>query len=248
MTDSGISVREAMNHADNMLFDEALLYLENLSVNKRYLKLYNRYLIEGRRLDEMLKFEKQVLKNTGTMPAGLDEAGRGPLAGPVVAAAVILPEGFKKYGLNDSKKMTEKRRNELYMHIIDNATAYYIKAIDNDEIDKINILNATKKAMLICVENLKIVPSYLLVDAIGIPGTEIKQAGIIKGDARSVSIAAASILAKVFRDSIMYEYDKVYPQYGFSRNKGYGTHEHLDALKKYGPAKIHRQSFIKNIV
>ena len=149
---------------------------------------------------------------------------------------------------NNQKSNPEKRRNLLYQIIIRDAIDYSIQQIEHKEIDRINILAASKKAMLHCVQNLKTVPGYLLIDAIGIKGTKIRQAGIIHGDSRSISIAAASILAKVFRDSIMYEYDKKYPEYGFCRNKGYGTKEHIAALKKYGPIEIHRSSFIKNIV
>ncbi|MFO7611323.1 MAG: ribonuclease HII [Clostridia bacterium] len=233
---------EAMNPVD------ALQYIATLDEGDAYDKLKKKLKSEYSRLKDMRKFEEQVLAHGFTNPAGLDEAGRGPLAGPVVAAAVILPEEYMVYGLNDSKKLSEKRRNLLYKIITRDAVAYTIKQISNIEIDRINILEATKKAMLQCVLDLEVKPGYLLVDAVGIDGTDIKQAGIINGDGRSVSIAAASVLAKVYRDSIMYEYDSLYPEYGFCRHKGYGTPEHIAALKKFGPIKIHRRSFIKNIV
>ncbi|MBN2558692.1 MAG: ribonuclease HII [Clostridia bacterium] len=227
---------------------DALQYLASLDESDKYVKLREKLKIEYKRLKDMRKFEEQVLAHGFAYPAGLDEAGRGPLAGPVVAAAVILPPDYMVYGLNDSKKLSEKRRNLLYKIITRDAVAFAIKQIDNVEIDRINILEATKKAMLQCVLDLETMPDYLLVDAVGIEGTDIRQAGIINGDGRSVSIAAASVLAKVYRDSIMYEYDSIYPEYGFCRHKGYGTPEHIAALRKYGPVKIHRRSFIKNIV
>ncbi len=243
-----MKISEARNIAEDMNVAKALEFLSNSNDKGNLDNLCNKFSDEHLRLKKMQVFENLVLEKTGAMPAGLDEAGRGPLAGPVVAAAVILPEGFTRFGLNDSKKVSEKRRNHLFKCISDNAVAFFIQSIDNHEIDEINILNATKKAMLKCVENLDIIPPYLLVDAVGIPGTSINQAGIIRGDSRSISIAAASILAKVYRDSIMIEYDKIYPEYGFIRNKGYGTEEHIKALKKFGPVEIHRRSFIKNIV
>ena len=243
-----MKISEARIIAENMDIESAVEYLSTLNEQGKLDKLYEKFLTEQSRLEKMQVFEKQVMEKTGAMPAGIDEAGRGPLAGPVVAAAVILPFGFTRFGINDSKQVSEKRRNHLFNIITENASSFFIKAIDNHEIDRLNILNATKKAMLGCIEQLDIVPPYLLVDAVGIPGTSIPQAGIIRGDSRSISIAAASILAKVYRDSIMVEYDKQYPEYGFIRNKGYGTAEHIKALKKFGPVEIHRRSFIKNIV
>lgn len=229
-----------------------LQYLNELdysnSISKSIDNLKSKLLKEYNRLQKMQMFEKQVYEHKLADPAGLDEAGRGPLAGPVVAAAVVLPEDFLIFGLNDSKKISEKRRNVLDLIIRQNAIDFSISSVDNFRIDKINILEATKEAMHDCVQMLKSEVGYLLVDAVHIKGTTIKQAGIIRGDSRSVSIAAASILAKVYRDALMYEYDRIYPEYGFCRNKGYGTKEHIDALKKYGPCKIHRLSFIKNIV
>lgn len=180
--------------------------------------------------------------------AGIDEAGRGPLAGPVVAAAVILPKDIFLPFLNDSKKVTEKRRDVLFDEIKQNAIAYGIGIASNTLIDEINILQATYEAMREAVNALEKTPDVLLVDAVHIPDINIKQVGIVKGDAKSVNIAAASILAKVTRDRLMAEYDKIYPEYGFASNKGYGTATHIAALKEIGPCAIHRKSFIGNFV
>ena len=180
--------------------------------------------------------------------AGIDEAGRGPLAGPVVAAAVILPKDIFLPFLNDSKKVTEKRRDVLFDQIKQEAIAYGIGIASNALIDEINILQATYEAMREAISKLNKTPDILLVDAVHIPDINIKQVGIVKGDAKSVNIAAASILAKVTRDRLMLEYDKIYPEYGFASNKGYGTAKHIEALKAYGACDIHRRSFIGNFV
>ena len=178
----------------------------------------------------------------------MDEAGRGPLAGPVCAAAVILPPELVIPGLNDSKKLTDKRRRELYYVIVENAVAYGIAFASHQEIDEINILLATFEAMRESISKLSVKPDVLLNDAVKIPQVDIRQVPIIKGDAKSVSIAAASIVAKVTRDRLMEEYDKVLPGYGFASNKGYGSAEHIAALKEIGPSPIHRQSFIGHFV
>ena len=177
---------------------------------------------------------------------GVDEAGRGPLAGPVYAAAVILPPHLDIPGLTDSKKLTDKKRRELFPIIQEQAIAYGIGFATEKEIDEINILQATYEAMQHAVEDLDVVPDLLLNDAVTIPLIPIRQVGIIKGDARSLSIAAASIMAKVTRDRMMVEYAELYPEYGFEKNKGYGSAEHREALKKYGPCPIHRSTFIHN--
>lgn len=179
---------------------------------------------------------------------GIDEVGRGPLAGPVMAAAVILPKNEEILYLNDSKKLSEKKREELYDVIMEKAIAVGIGESSVECIDEINILNATYEAMKKAIANLKVKPDLLLVDAVHIPDIDIKQVGIIKGDAKSVSIAAASIIAKVTRDRMMCELDKKYPGYDFASNKGYGTKVHTDALKQIGPCEIHRRTFIKNFV
>lgn len=202
--------------------------------------------LERVRLDGMREFENKY--SDLAYVAGIDEAGRGPLAGPVVAAAVILPKDIFLPFLNDSKKVTEKRRDVLFDEIKQNAIAYGIGIASNTLIDEINILQATYEAMREAVNALEKTPDILLVDAVHIPDINIKQVGIVKGDAKSVNIAAASILAKVTRDRLMAEYDKIYPEYGFASNKGYGTATHIAALKEIGPCAIHRKSFIGNFV
>ena len=202
--------------------------------------------LERQRLEGMREFENKY-SDLGAV-AGIDEAGRGPLAGPVVAAAVILPKDIFLPFLNDSKKVTEKRRDGLFDQIKQEALAYGIGIASNALIDEINILQATYEAMREAISKLNKTPDILLVDAVHIPDINIKQVGIVKGDAKSVNIAAASILAKVTRDRLMLEYDKIYPEYGFASNKGYGTAKHIEALKAYGACDIHRRSFIGNFV
>ena len=202
--------------------------------------------LERVRLEGMREFENKY--SDLAYVAGIDEAGRGPLAGPVAAAAVILPKDIFLPFLNDSKKVTEKRRDVLFDEIKQNAIAYGIGIASKTLIDEINILQATYEAMREAVNALEKTPDILLVDAVHIPDINIKQVGIVKGDAKSVNIAAASILAKVTRDRLMAEYDKIYPEYGFASNKGYGTATHIAALKEIGPCAIHRKSFIGNFV
>ena len=185
---------------------------------------------------------------SGGFMCGIDEVGRGPLAGPVVAGAVILPRDCKILYLNDSKQLSAKKRDELYDVIMENAVAVGIGMASPRRIDEINILQATYEAMREAVSKLEPVPQILLNDAVTIPDVTIPQVPIIKGDAKSISIAAASIVAKVTRDRMMVEYDKVMPEYGFASNKGYGAAAHIEALKKYGPSPIHRATFIKNFI
>lgn len=198
----------------------------------------------------MFEFENQYKEKGYKLIAGVDEAGRGPLAGPVCVACVIMPLDSDKIidGINDSKKLTEKKREELFKKIIDTAIAYNIHFVNEQIIDEINILNATKKGMAFCINNLSRTPDVVLVDAVKGLETNIECVPIIKGDAKSYSIAAASILAKVSRDKLMLEYDKKFPEYGFAKHKGYGTKVHIEALKKYGKCEIHRESFIKNFM
>jgi ribonuclease HII len=179
---------------------------------------------------------------------GIDEAGRGPLAGPVVAGAAILPKDAQILYLNDSKKLSASKRDELYDEIKEKAIAVGVGIVSPERIDEINILQATYEAMRIAIKELGVTPDILLNDAVTIPGVETKQIPIIKGDAKSASIAAASIMAKVTRDRIMEEYDKTYPEYGFAGHKGYGSAAHIDAIKTYGPSPIHRKTFIKNFI
>lgn len=192
-------------------------------------------------------FELAAKEKGYTNVCGIDEAGRGPLAGPVCAAAVILPEGLFIDGLNDSKKLTEKKREELFDIIKREAVSYGIGFASEDEIDEINILQATFLAMRRAVENMEISPDYALIDGNRMPPLAIPGETIVKGDAKSPSIAAASILAKVSRDRLMYQYHEIYPEYGFAKHKGYGTKAHVEAILKNGPCKIHRRSFLKKI-
>lgn len=201
---------------------------------------------ERERLEAMRSFEHQY-EGYGAV-CGIDEVGRGPLAGPVVAGAVILPTDCEILYLNDSKKLSEKKRELLYDEIMEKAVVTGIGVISPARIDEINILQATYEAMRMAISNLKVQPSVLLNDAVTIPLVEIPQVPIIKGDAKSVSIAAASIIAKVTRDRMMAEYEEIYPGYSFASNKGYGSAQHIAALKELGPTPIHRRTFIKNFI
>lgn len=198
----------------------------------------------------MFEFENEYKANGYKIIAGTDEAGRGPLAGPVVCACVVMPLEPEKIiqGINDSKKLSEKKREELYEKIINTAIDYSICAIDNKIIDDINILNATKQGMVNCINNLHNTPDIVFVDAVKGLNVSCECLPIIKGDAKSYSIAAASILAKVYRDKLMVELDKKYPQYNLKKHKGYGTKEHIEKLKEFGKCEIHRESFIKNFI
>ena len=198
------------------------------------------------RLEAMKEFEREY--DGCSLICGVDEAGRGPLAGPVAAGAVILPKDCTILYLNDSKKLSEKRREELFLEIREKAVSYSVGIVGPERIDEINILQATYEAMRQAVSGLGVVPDLLLNDAVTIPELAIPQIPIIKGDAKSVSIAAASILAKVTRDHLMEEYDRQFPQYGFAKHKGYGTAAHVAAIREFGPCPIHRRSFLKNIL
>lgn len=201
---------------------------------------------EKKRIENMKIYEKMY--DDFKYICGIDEVGRGPLAGPVVAGAVILPKDCDILYLNDSKKLSEKKRELLYDEIMEKAVATGIGMVSPARIDEINILQATYEAMRIAIGNLRVAPDLLLNDAVTIPEVDIRQVPIIKGDAKSVSIAAASIIAKVTRDRLMVEYDAVFPEYCFASNKGYGTAAHIQALKEIGPTPIHRRSFIGNFV
>jgi len=196
---------------------------------------------------DTLRFEREELMKGAKYIAGMDEAGRGPLAGPVVAAAVIMPLDELIDGVDDSKKVSEKKREKLFDLIIEKAVAYKISVVDEKVIDEINILQATKRAMSECIDGLSVTPDVVLIDAVKLQA-KVPTVPIIKGDALSYSIAAASILAKVYRDRLMREYDKLYPAYGFLKHKGYGTQAHIDALKTFGPCPIHRRTFITHFV
>ena len=204
---------------------------------------------EEQRLIQLKQMDKEFFDMGMNYVCGIDEAGRGPLAGPVVVAGVIMPKDSMLEWVNDSKKVTEKRREILYEKILEEAISYGIAVIDQEEIDDINILQATKKGLTQAVTSMEIKPDVILVDALtGIDTLGIPYKSIIKGDANSYSIAAASILAKVTRDRIMREWDKVYPEYGFEKHKGYGTAKHIEAIKQYGLCPIHRKTFTKNFV
>ncbi len=194
-------------------------------------------------------YEKAAVTSGFKLICGVDEAGRGPLAGPVCAAAVILPEDLEIPGLNDSKKLSEKKREQLYDVITEKALAYCVAYGTLEEIEEKNILKATFLAMNRAIEGLKIKADFALIDGNKIPdGIKVPAAAIVKGDAKSMSIAAASILAKVSRDRLLMEYDKKYPEYQFAKHKGYGTKLHTDLIKEHGPCEIHRLSFLKNIL
>jgi len=247
------SIKELLSSTeDNELLDFISKYSEDerggvkrliASAQKRFLK-YERELL---RTEEMRSFERKY--SDYKYICGVDEVGRGPLSGPVMAGAVILPADCDILYLNDSKKLTEKKRNELYDIIKQRAVSWSVFEVSHERIDEINILNATYEAMRGAISSLSVRPDLLLVDAVHIPGVDyIKQVSIVKGDAKSISIAAASIMAKVTRDRLMEEMDAKYPGYGFASNKGYGSKAHMDAIKEIGPCEIHRRSFIKGIL
>lgn len=212
----------------------------------KYKKAEEKMDAERKRMEDMYIYERKYADYS--LICGIDEVGRGPLAGPVVAGAVILPKDCDILYLNDSKKLSEKKREELYDEIMEKAVATGIGIIGPQRIDEINILQATYEAMRMAIGNLKVQPDLLLNDAVTIPEVSQKQVPIIKGDAKSASIAAASIIAKVTRDRLMVQYDDVLPGYDFASNKGYGSANHIQALKEKGPTPIHRETFIKNFV
>jgi len=221
--------------------DERASVQKELSSARKRIEKYN---LELERLELMAKFENE--NSDYEFICGIDEVGRGPLAGPVMASAVILPKESRILYINDSKKLSEKKREELFDIIMDEAVSVGIGESSHERIDEINILQATYEAMRKAIAKLDPQPTLLLNDAVTIPGVNIKQIPIIKGDAKSMSIAAASIIAKVTRDKFMVSMDEIYPEYGFASNKGYGSEQHIQALKKYGPTPIHRKSFIGN--
>lgn len=212
----------------------------------RYRKITEELQRERDRVEKLCEYEKRYAQY-GSI-CGIDEVGRGPLAGPVVAGAVILPKDCRILYINDSKKLSGKKREELYTIIMERAIAVGVGYVSPARIDEINILQATYEAMRQAITKLSVRPELLLNDAVRIPGVEIPQIPIIKGDAKSQSIAAASIVAKVTRDRLMVEYDKIMPEYGFASNKGYGASVHIEALKKYGPSPIHRRTFITHFI
>jgi ribonuclease HII len=245
-------IKEELQAADINMLPVLITKYENDSRSgvtilvKKYQSVLQRIEMEKVRIENMKIYENKYVDYNYI--CGIDEVGRGPLAGPVVAGAVILPKDCDILYINDSKKLSEKKREELYDEIMEKAIAVGIGMVGPQIIDEINILQATYEAMRIAVKNMKVSPDILLNDAVTIPDLVMKQVPIIKGDAKSISIAAASIVAKVTRDRLMQEYDKLMPQYAFGENKGYGTAIHIEALKEYGASPIHRKSFIKNFI
>ncbi|MFZ5988456.1 MAG: ribonuclease HII [Bacillota bacterium] len=255
--DKKMTIRQIEDSIKDLSLDKALeaLYILREDCKGKVEKIIEKYEKKkasyDRELDRYLNmcvYEKEAYDKGHKLIGGIDEAGRGPLAGPVVAACVILPKDIFIEGLNDSKKLSEKKRNELFDIIREKAIDIGVGIVDEKEIDEINILNAAKRAMKLAVDSLKNKPDILLIDAERLEDVNIAQVSIIKGDTLSVSIAAASVIAKVTRDRILEEMDKTYPQYGFIKHKGYGTKEHIDSIKKYGICPIHRMSFTKNFV
>lgn len=251
------SVKEIKEIVDSLSTDSYLEYIEILRNDERksvqniaikMAKKLDAIRKENERLETINIFENEGYENGYLYIGGIDEAGRGPLAGPVVAAIVVFKPNTKIEGINDSKKLSEVKRDELFDIIKEQALDYGIGIVNNNEIDEFNILQATYMAMKKAINCLEKAPDYLLIDATTIPGVDTPQKPIIKGDSKSISIAAASILAKVTRDSIMYQYDEMYPEYGFKSHKGYGTKEHYEAIEKHGITPIHRKSFLKNVL
>lgn len=215
---------------------------------KQFQKKYDAYVAEIARLEEILTYERECYERGYEFVAGIDEVGRGPLAGPVVAAAVILPKNHKIQGIDDSKKLSAKKREELAKIIKEEAIAWAVGVVSNERIDEINILQATYEAMRQALEKLEVQPDFILADAVTIPEVKTPQKGIIKGDAKSISIGAASIVAKVYRDAMMEGMAEIYPHYDFASNKGYGSQKHLAGIAQYGICPIHRRSFVKNFL
>lgn len=249
------SIKEIDNMVRSRSEDDEFMVLLSLDHREGVRRLYRQVLgrrekqtAEMLRLTEMTKYERELWCDGITLVAGIDEAGRGPLAGPVAAGAVILPPGSRIVGLNDSKKLSEKKREQLFEEIDQVALAWNVGMASPEEIDNINILQATYLAMQRAVEGLSRTPQYLLIDALRLPGTQVPQKGIIGGDGLSLSIAAASVMAKVTRDRLMKAVDEEFPQYGFAAHKGYGTQEHMEAIKDNGLCTLHRKSFCLKLV
>ncbi|MBQ3664548.1 MAG: ribonuclease HII [Lachnospiraceae bacterium] len=249
---SNVKIAEIKNEFENTKMEEYEKLFEKYSSDQRvgviklldtYRKKRQAYHDEIARMYQMFEFERKYADFENI--CGVDEVGRGPLAGPVCAGAVILPKTCEILYLNDSKQLSEKKREELYIRITHEAIAYKTAFVSHEIIDEINILQATYRAMQTAIGSLSVQPDVLLNDAVNIPQMKMKQVAIIKGDARSASIAAASIIAKVERDRLMEEFDEIYPEYGFAANKGYGSKQHIEAIKEYGPSPIHRLTFLK---
>ncbi len=254
---SQMSATAVKKYLDTLTLDEQSHLVDELRADSRKSvsaladkieKKIQKHEEEMARLIEMHAFEKAARKKGYKLVAGIDEAGRGPLMGPVVASAVILPNDCIIEGLDDSKKLSEQKRDQLFEVIQEKALAIGVGMADENEIDSINILNATKNAMKRAVEDMGMDPDYLLIDAVELADIDIEQEALIKGDARSLSIAAASVIAKVTRDRIVESLEVKYPGYGFAQHKGYGTKAHYEAIEKLGITPVHRKSFLKNIL
>ena len=239
----GLDVQQIQQFIDYYKVDERGGVQKLVSIAEKRLE---KYMAELARTESIKKYEKEY--DNYLYICGIDEVGRGPLAGPVVAGAVILPKDCDILYINDSKKLSAAKRDELYDEIMEKAVATGLGFVSPERIDEINILQATYEAMRQAINKLNSQPDLLLNDAVTIPGVTMKQVPIIKGDAKSISIGAASIIAKVTRDRLMEEYDHMFPEYGFASNKGYGSAEHIKAIKEYGPTPIHRRTFIKNFL
>ncbi|MDO4977311.1 MAG: ribonuclease HII [Eubacteriales bacterium] len=238
----GLSIEEIPAHM-SLYADDDRKGVKNILESQK--KRMDKHYAEVERVEQLCHFEKMYHEYSHI--CGIDEVGRGPLAGPVVAAAVILPKDSRILYINDSKKLSAAKREELYDMIMEEAVAVGIGMANHERIDEINILQATYEAMRQAISNLSVKPDLLLNDAVTIPQVDIRQVPIIKGDAKSISIGAASIIAKVFRDRMMVEYDQIFPGYGFASNKGYGSKEHIEGIHRLGPCPIHRKTFISNI-
>ncbi|MFA7673169.1 MAG: ribonuclease HII [Clostridia bacterium] len=243
-----MNIKELKTTVYSMDLLKAIEFVYSLEEADKYEKVRSSLEKEILRCRKMRRYEDSLISFGNIYIAGVDEVGRGPLAGPLVTGAVILGNDYMAYGINDSKKVSPKMREVLYDNIQKNAVAVSMQTVANDEIDRIGIANADRYAMCLSVNTLDVVPDHVLIDAMTLKDLDINHTAIIHGDALSISIAAASIVAKVTRDRMMDEYDKIYPEYGFIRNKGYGTQEHIDAIKKYGICPIHRKTFLKNFI
>ncbi|MDK2919289.1 MAG: ribonuclease [Candidatus Petromonas sp.] len=250
---SKMSFNKIKQYINSLEPKEKFKYIEQLKKDNRKTVLkfasklerdHERLINERERLKNLWQIEEEIFNSGFNLVAGIDEAGRGPLAGPVVAAAVILPKHELILGINDSKKIPEGKREKLHKVIYEKAVDIGIGIVENTVIDEINILNATKLAMKKAINSLKIQPDFLLIDAVNLADINIRQKNIVKGDSKSISIAAASIIAKVTRDSIVKEYEKKYPDFGFESHKGYGTKQHYEAIAKFGITPFHRKSFL----
>ncbi|MPW26067.1 ribonuclease HII [Alkalibaculum sp. M08DMB] len=254
---SQLSISQIKQEINKIVISEYPEFINRLDLDDRggvqqlkdsLISKYNKYTKEKQRIQQLKSYESSLYNRGYKLVAGMDEVGRGPLAGPVVSCAIVLPESSNILYVNDSKKLSSSKREELYYAIKEDALSIGIGIIEKDIIDDINIFQGTKQSMVDAVDNLRLLPEIVLIDAMHIEALQIPQKSILKGDEKCYSIAAASIIAKVTRDRIMDSYHDAYPEYNFKSNKGYGTNEHIEAIKKYGICPIHRLSFLNNIL